>query len=107
MKLTQASVKGLSLPSGSRDKLFFDDELPGFGFRIRDGGKRTWIAQGYLVAMAAVLLCLCRSFSKRRALSSRAFALSCIAVAPGDAAAPSRCRDGVGQPDARSRHSGC
>ena len=45
MKLTQASVKGLSLHSGSRDKLFFDDELPGFGFRIRDGGKRTWIAQ--------------------------------------------------------------
>jgi integrase len=45
MKLTQASVKGLSLPSGSSDKLFFDDDLPGFGFRIRDGGKRTWIAQ--------------------------------------------------------------
>jgi integrase len=45
MKLTQASVKGLSLPSGSRDKLFFDDDLPGFGLRIRDGGKRTWIAQ--------------------------------------------------------------
>jgi integrase len=45
MKLTQASVKGLSLHSGSRDKLFFDDELPGFGLRIRDGGKRTWIAQ--------------------------------------------------------------
>jgi integrase len=45
MKLTQASVKGLSLPSGSRDKLFFDDELPGFGLRLRDGGKRTWIAQ--------------------------------------------------------------
>jgi len=45
MKFTKASVKRLSLPSGSRDKLFFDDELPGFGFRIRDGGKRTWIAQ--------------------------------------------------------------
>jgi integrase len=45
MKLTEASVKGLSLPPGVRDKLFFDDELPGFGFRIRDGGKRTWIAQ--------------------------------------------------------------
>jgi integrase len=45
MKLTQASVKALSLPSGLLDKLFFDDELPGFGFRIRDGGKRTWIAQ--------------------------------------------------------------
>ena len=45
MRLTQASVKALSLPSGLLDKLFFDDELPGFGFRIRDGGKRTWIAQ--------------------------------------------------------------
>src|SRR5262249_42320906 len=45
MKLTQVSVKGLSLSRGARDKLFFDDDLPGFGFRIRDGGKRTWIAQ--------------------------------------------------------------
>ena len=45
MKLTNASVPQLSLPAGTRDKIFFDDDLPGFGLRLRDGGKRTWIAQ--------------------------------------------------------------
>jgi len=25
--------------------IFFDDELPGFGLRIRAGGKRVWIVQ--------------------------------------------------------------
>jgi integrase len=45
MKLTKASVRGLALPAGARDKIFFDDDLHGFGLRLRDGGKRTWIAQ--------------------------------------------------------------
>lgn len=45
MKLTKASVPRLSLPAGTRDKIFFDDDLPGFGLRLRDGGKRTWIVQ--------------------------------------------------------------
>ena len=45
MKLTKASVQGLALPADTRDKIFFDDALPGFGLRLRDGGKRTWIAQ--------------------------------------------------------------
>jgi len=34
-----------SLPDGVKDKIFFDDDLPGFGLRIREGGKRTWIVQ--------------------------------------------------------------
>ena len=45
MKLTKASVLRLGLPAGTRDKIFFDDDLPGFGLRLRYGGKRTWIAQ--------------------------------------------------------------
>jgi integrase len=45
MKLTKATVQRLALPGGTRDKIYFDDELPGFGLRLRDGGKRTWIAQ--------------------------------------------------------------
>jgi integrase len=45
MKLTKASVSRLGLPAGTRDKIFFDDEMPGFGLRLRDGGKRTWIVQ--------------------------------------------------------------
>jgi integrase len=45
MKLTKATVQGLALPAGARDKIFFDDDLPGFGLRLRHGGKRSWIAQ--------------------------------------------------------------
>lgn len=45
MKLTKASVEGLKLPDGKSEALVFDDALPGFGLRIRAGGKRTWIAQ--------------------------------------------------------------
>jgi integrase len=33
------------LPAGKSDAIFFDDDLPGFGLRIRAGGKRTWIIQ--------------------------------------------------------------
>jgi integrase len=45
MKLTTATVQKLKLSAGAADKIFFDDGLSGFGLRLRDGGKRTWIAQ--------------------------------------------------------------
>jgi integrase len=45
MHLTKASVAKLSLPDGKSDLLVFDDDLAGFGLRLRSGGKRTWIAQ--------------------------------------------------------------
>jgi integrase len=45
MKLSQATFKTPSLPAGVKDKIFFDDDLPGFGLRIREGGKRTWVVQ--------------------------------------------------------------
>jgi integrase len=45
MRLTKASVAKLSLPAGKSDLLVFDDDLAGFGLRLRSGGKRTWIAQ--------------------------------------------------------------
>jgi integrase len=45
MKLSQATFKTPSLPSGVKDKIFFDDDLPGFGLRIREGGKRSWVVQ--------------------------------------------------------------
>ena len=45
MHLTKASVAKLSLPDGKSDLLVFDDDLAGFGLRLRAGGKRTWIAQ--------------------------------------------------------------
>ena len=45
MKLNKATFKTPSLPAGIKDKVFFDDDLPGFGLRIRAGGKRTWVVQ--------------------------------------------------------------
>jgi hypothetical protein len=45
MRLTKASVAKLSLPNGKIELLIFDETLPGFGVRLRYGGKRTWIVQ--------------------------------------------------------------
>jgi hypothetical protein len=50
MKLTNAAtVQSLALPEGKNDKIFFDDELPGFGVRVRRTGGRTWMVQ-YAIA---------------------------------------------------------
>jgi integrase len=35
----------LTLPAGKAETIVFDDGLPGFGVRLRAGGKRTWIVQ--------------------------------------------------------------
>jgi integrase len=45
MKLTQPNVDRARLPAGKADAIFFDDDMPGFGLRLREGGKRTWIIQ--------------------------------------------------------------
>jgi integrase len=45
VKLTQPNATRQALPAGKSDAIFFDDDLPGFGLRIRAGGKRTWIIQ--------------------------------------------------------------
>jgi hypothetical protein len=48
MKITAKTIAGFKLPDGKRDVIFFDDELPGFGLRLRAGGerlRRTWVAQ--------------------------------------------------------------
>ena len=45
MKLTDRTVLAERLPAGKADIILFDDKLPGFGLRIRSGGKKTWIAQ--------------------------------------------------------------
>jgi integrase len=45
MKLTKANIERLALPAGVHDRIVFDDALPGFGLRLREGGKRTWIVQ--------------------------------------------------------------
>jgi integrase len=43
MKLTNRSVHALSLPAGKAEAIFFDDDVPGFGLRLRAAGSRTWV----------------------------------------------------------------
>src|SRR4051812_5240428 len=48
MKLDAKTVACLALPAGKDDVIYWDDELRGFGFRLRQrGGRlhRTWVAQ--------------------------------------------------------------
>ncbi|RYB01516.1 tyrosine-type recombinase/integrase [Lichenibacterium ramalinae] len=45
MRLTKGNLGRLVLPAGKSETIVFDDDIPGFGLRIRAGGKRTWIAQ--------------------------------------------------------------
>jgi integrase len=45
MKLTVKSTAGMKLPAGKDDHFEFDDEIPGFGLRIREGGSRTLVFQ--------------------------------------------------------------
>jgi hypothetical protein len=45
VKLTTTAIKTLALPPGTKDKTFWDDELGGFGLRLREGGSRNWVVQ--------------------------------------------------------------
>src|SRR5215207_6816039 len=45
MRLTRPNVARLALPPGKGEAIVFVDALPGFGIRLRAGGKRTWIVQ--------------------------------------------------------------
>ncbi|RYB05716.1 DUF4102 domain-containing protein [Lichenibacterium ramalinae] len=45
MRLSRQSIAKLALPEGKVEIIVFDSDLPGFGLRIRAGGKRTWLAQ--------------------------------------------------------------
>src|SRR5262245_31333068 len=45
MKLTVGGISGLDLPKGKSDHIVWDDDVPGFGVRLREGGSRTWILQ--------------------------------------------------------------
>jgi integrase len=45
MRLTHKTITGLTIPQGKSELLIFDDDLPGFGLRLRAGGTRRWVFQ--------------------------------------------------------------
>jgi integrase len=45
MKLTQKSVAALTIPKGKSEAIYFDDDVPGLGLRLREGGAARWVYQ--------------------------------------------------------------
>ena len=45
MKLTQKAVAALKPPVDKAEEIHIDDDIPGFGVRLRKGGSATWIFQ--------------------------------------------------------------
>src|SRR5215472_5521599 len=45
MRLLTTTTEKLKLEPGERDKIWFDDDVPGFGLRVRDTGSRSWVYQ--------------------------------------------------------------
>jgi integrase len=45
VRLTDKTITGLTIPQGKSELLVFDDDLPGFGLRLRAGGSRKWVFQ--------------------------------------------------------------
>lgn len=45
MEFTAKNVQGLKLKAGQSEAFFWDDDVPGFGIRLRDGGSRNWVFQ--------------------------------------------------------------
>ena len=49
MRLTAATIRALKLPPGATDRVYFDEDLPGFGLRVRASGVHSWMIQ-YAIA---------------------------------------------------------
>jgi integrase len=45
MEFTANAIADLELPAGKSDHFEWDDAMPGFGIRLRAGGKRGWMVQ--------------------------------------------------------------
>jgi hypothetical protein len=43
MRLTDKTIAGLALPTGRSEIIHYDDDLPGFGLRLRVGGSARWV----------------------------------------------------------------
>jgi integrase len=43
MRLTDKATTHLRLEQGETDRVWWDEDISGFGIRLRDGGSRTWI----------------------------------------------------------------
>jgi hypothetical protein len=42
MRFSNRTIDAIVVPEGKEEAFFFDDDLAGFGIRVRASGSRTW-----------------------------------------------------------------
>jgi hypothetical protein len=95
MKLTSATVRKLALPSGKPEAIEFDDDIPGFGVRMRDGGSKSYVFQYKIGAKQRRMklgLLSAMDIGKARAEAERLHAKVCLGQDPAGETAQSKAR---------------
>jgi integrase len=92
MKLTPTAIKQLVLPPGVADRIFFDDDVGGFGVRLRAGGSATFIVQYDLGGKSRRITLGSTTLLDPGAARNKARALLAQARLGGDPAADKRTR---------------
>jgi integrase len=100
MKLTQKTIAGIALPPGKSEHVVFDEDLPGFGLRIRASGARSWVYQCKIgrrnrrvtLGNAAVL-----APATARATAEQMHAKARLGIDPGQAKIDSRTQASVSE----------
>ncbi len=99
MRFTAATLATLKLTNGQKDRIWFDDDIPGFGYRAREAGSASYIYQ-YKIARKTRRIVLGRATAlspgQARAIASR---LHAEVKLGGDPAAEKRAKI------ERSRHT--
>ena len=93
MKLTSATVRKLALPAGRSEAIEFDDDIPGFGVRLREGGSRSYVFQykiGAKQRRMKIGLLSAMEIGKARAEAERLHAKVCLGQDPAGETAQSK-----------------
>jgi integrase len=97
MRLTDKSIAALSLPAGKTEHKVFDDDIPGFGLRLRAGGAARWIFQ-YDIGLRTRRITLgstkALTATRARATASELYAKVRLGEDPAGEKAESRIRAG-------------
>jgi len=88
MRLTKDVVAKLALPTGKAEAFFWDDDVPGLGLRLREGGSRTWVFQfrvGHRQRRLTVAAASAISVADARAIAAKLHARTRLGEDPAEA----------------------
>ena len=69
MKLSARATETLKLAPGERDRIVFDEVIPGWGLRLRESGKAYWVFQYAVPTLSERRYCAVRVGTALRAFA--------------------------------------